>query len=133
MFAQADFPKRSDPDVMLYSGGFFGSSDKSTMAQVRNSSVEELRDQRFHFEDKRLDEMLFRYRARNFPETLSEEEVLLWQEFCYQRITDPEMEASITLEAYLERIHELMEDESLADDKRKILESLLEYSDMLLA
>ncbi len=133
VFAQADFPERNDPDVMLYSGGFFGQADKSTMAQVRSSSLKELREHSFHFEDKRLDEMLFRYRARNFPETLSEEEVLLWQEFCYQRITDPDMEAGITLETYLERIHELMADESLSADKRKILESLLEYSDMLLA
>ncbi|HBW83544.1 MAG TPA: exodeoxyribonuclease I, partial [Gammaproteobacteria bacterium] len=35
-------------------------------------------------------EMLFRYRARNFPETLGAEESERWRHFCRQRIESPE-------------------------------------------
>jgi len=88
VFLSQSFPERKDPDTMLYSGGFFGQNDKDVMAQVRSSSPEELRDNTFYFEDKRLAEMLFRYRARNYPESLSEEEKLQWQEYRYQRLTE---------------------------------------------
>ncbi|GIR14560.1 MAG: hypothetical protein CM15mP25_3150 [Gammaproteobacteria bacterium] len=36
----------------------------------------------FSFADQRLPEMLFRYRARNFPDTLSDEEAAQWREHC---------------------------------------------------
>ena len=37
------------------------------------------------FRDARLQEMLFRYRARNWPDTLSEAEAQRWREFCLTR------------------------------------------------
>ena len=33
--------------------------------------------------------MQFRYRARNYPETLSEEEGVRWRAFCRSRLEDP--------------------------------------------
>ena len=38
--------------------------------------------QSFPFADPRLPEMLFRYRARNFPHTLSDAEAAQWREHC---------------------------------------------------
>jgi exodeoxyribonuclease-1 len=38
--------------------------------------------------DKRLPEMLFRYRARNYPETLSANEQVQWLEHCRARLVD---------------------------------------------
>ncbi|WP_101759665.1 exodeoxyribonuclease I [Oceanicoccus sp. KOV_DT_Chl] len=133
VFAQQDFPVRTDPDLMLYSGGFFGQDDKSVMAQIRSSSPQELMENSFCFEDGRLAEMLFRYRARNYPEYLSPDEQLLWQEQCYQRLTDPDGGASIAMEAFLEMVHGLLEDEATSARDQAILEQLLDYSDQLLA
>ena len=132
VFSQSDFPKHTDPDSMLYSGGFFGHNDKNVMAQIRSSSPEELRDHRFHFEDGRLAEMLFRYRARNYPETLSEDEQLQWQEFCFQRLTDPGAGGSIVLEDYLEQVENLLAAEQVSERDQAILNCLLDYSDQLL-
>ncbi len=133
VFSSQDFPQHTDPDVMLYSGGFFGHNDKNVMAQVRSSSLEELKENTFFFEDGRLAEMLFRYRARNYPEALSDDEQLQWQEYRYQRLTDPEAGASITMEEYLEKVHSLLEDDATTERDRAILENLLDYSDYLLA
>ena len=133
VFAERSFPERTDPDVMLYSGGFFGQNDKAVMAQVRSSSPDELREHRFVFEDVRLDEMLFRYRARNYPEALSEEELLRWDEFRYHRLTDSDAGGSIGMEEFLETVQALLSDEGCSERDQAILEQLQDYSDSLLA
>jgi len=133
VFAERSFPERTDPDVMLYSGGFFSQNDKAVMAQVRSSSPDELREHSFVFEDARLDDMLFRYRARNFPESLSAEELQQWHEFRYYRLTDPEADVSISMEEFLETTQTLLNDEACSERDRTILEELQDYSDSLLA
>ena len=127
------FAEKTDPDTMLYSGGFFSHQDKAAMAQVRVATVEQLKTQGFTFEDKRLPEMLFRYKARNYPESLTPEEQEQWQEYRYQRITDPEAGAELTMETFMEAVEQLMEAETTSDAQREILERLLDYSDELLA
>jgi exodeoxyribonuclease-1 len=133
VFSSQSFPERKDPDTMLYSGGFFGKNDKEVMAQVRSSSPEELRDNTFYFEDTRLAEMLFRYRARNYPEYLTEDERLQWQEYRYQRLTDPEGGGSIVLEDFLEKVQGMLDNSDVSERDQHLLEKLLDYSDHLLA
>jgi exodeoxyribonuclease-1 len=133
VFSEADFPKQTDPDQMLYSGGFFGQRDKEAISLVRNSLPEELAATSFAFEDKRLDEMLFRYRARNYPETLTTDEQGLWEEYRYQRLTEPGAGGSIVLEEYLGIIEEKLAAEDCSERDRQLLQALIDYSDDLLA
>jgi len=42
-----------------------------------------------HFKDPRLPEMLFRYRARNYPEQLDSQERLRWAAFVQTRRVGP--------------------------------------------
>jgi exodeoxyribonuclease-1 len=132
LYQGRSFPPQTDPDRMLYSGGFFSSDDKRSMARVRNATPEQLRDESFVFEDARLPELLFRYRARNFPESLTAEEMLQWQEYRFQYLTDPAGGASICMDDYLARIESLQEENSGIPAREKILQSLLDYSDQLL-
>ena len=97
----------SDPDLAIYSGGFFPDADKQRMAKIRVSSPEQLAKSKFSFTDPRLPEMLFRYRARNYPETLNVDEQLRWNEFCKNRLTGRQAGASITFDAYFARLEEL--------------------------
>jgi exodeoxyribonuclease-1 len=76
--------------------------------------------------------MLFRYRARNFPASLSEAEQQLWGEHCFSRLTEPQGGGSIVMDAYNESIERQLSDPELADEKRLILHALQEYGDMLL-
>lgn len=80
-FGSTQFEKSSDPDLMLYQGDFFSNKDKKLMEEVRNMSAEELQRCDPEFEDSRLKEMLFRFRARNYPETLTAEETARWNEY----------------------------------------------------
>ena len=59
-----------DVDEDLY-GGFVGNEDRRACSAVRALSPQELADRaaegKLAFQDERLDEIVFRYRARNFP------------------------------------------------------------------
>ncbi len=80
-----DESRETDPDFMIYSG-FFSDSDKQLMQTVRQTPPEELARLDMPFRDKRLSEMLFRYRARNYPATLSADERARWREFCRAKV-----------------------------------------------
>ncbi len=72
------FEQNNDVDAGLYHG-FFNAQDKLTINAIRSMTPEQLTAQQFHFQDPRLEEMLFRYKARNWPHCLSEQEHERWQ------------------------------------------------------
>ncbi len=125
VFSASFTDQDSDPDLMIYSGGFFSTRDKAEMEKLRNLEVEQLANQKFQFSDARLPEMLFRYRARNYPETLTANEQQNWQEFCRKKLTEPSPGSSIVLGDFLKRIHELAE----TDADKSILAALEDFAD----
>ncbi|NOQ80446.1 MAG: exodeoxyribonuclease I, partial [Gammaproteobacteria bacterium] len=110
----------------LYSGGFFSPADKDKMAIIRKTKSTELGDLDLNFEDERLEEMLFRYRCRNYPDTLFMHEMERWNHYRIQRMTTLEGDASIKLDEYLAEINELKTDE-LPSEKMQLLEQLEAY------
>ncbi|PWB33378.1 exodeoxyribonuclease I [Pseudomonas sp. SDI] len=88
-----------DPEQQLYDG-FIGDRDRRLCEQVRSVDPEQLASGQWMFDDARLPELLFRYRARNFPNTLNSQEAQRWQQFCQQRLSDPAMGAPNTLVAF---------------------------------
>ena len=84
--SRQDDPIIDDPDLMIYRGGFFSPQDKAEMSKIRRMGVNELADCVTCFQDPRLEEMLFRYKARNFPEALSSDEHEKWLAFCFSRL-----------------------------------------------
>ena len=132
VYGGRQYDEITDPDRMLYSGGFFSDADKRLMDQVRQSSPQDLATSSFPFEDSRLPEMLFRYRARNYPDTLTTQERALWEEYRFERLTDPDAGASICMEEYQELIQALVESGELSLPQCELMERLLEYSDSLL-
>lgn len=98
---------QNDPDLMLYSGGFFSPHDKAEMAKVREASSEQLAQLKPNFKDRRLPEMLFRYKGRNFPETLTDDEHSRWRQYCRDAMTHDDIGASLTLSGLLQRVESL--------------------------
>ena len=87
--------------------------------------VEELSQLQLAFDDARLPEMLFRYRARNWPESLSKDEKVRWDCFRKQRMTDPEV--GITDKAYGKTLARLMVTPRLDDHQKSILSQLADW------
>ncbi|MCF7220267.1 exodeoxyribonuclease I [Marilutibacter chinensis] len=77
----------SDVDGALYDG-FIGDGDKRLFRDVRSTPPEALGAAAFAFRDPRLPELLFRYRARNWPSTLSASERARWDEYRRRRLRD---------------------------------------------
>ncbi|WP_079226686.1 exodeoxyribonuclease I [Pseudomonas putida] len=96
IYGKEDFAAVEDPEQQLYDG-FIGDRDRRLCEQVRTLDPAQLGHGHWMFDDPRLPELLFRYRARNFPETLSSEERQRWYAFCQQRLSDPQWGAPNTL------------------------------------
>ena len=133
IFTGRQFEPVTDPDRMLYSGGFFSQHDKKAMEEVRACSPDELTASSFPFEDSRLPEMLFRYRARNFPQSLSSDELAQWEEYRFQRLTEPEAGASICMEEFQATIEQLLASNTLEPSQQELMQQLQDYGDSLLA
>ena len=123
-------PKEGTPDVDedLY-GGFVGNGDRRRLDHLRSLSPAELARARSGFDDARLEELLFRYRARNFPETLSEEEVERWEQHRVARLLEGEGGAR-NVDAYFAEIDQLAQG---AEDERTeaILSQLYDYAEAI--
>lgn len=75
----------SDVDGSLYDG-FIGDADKRRLALVRATAPETLGTREFGFADPRLTELLFRYRARNWPQTLDIAGQARWDDYRRRRL-----------------------------------------------
>ncbi|MGX1187862.1 exodeoxyribonuclease-1 [Pseudomonas sp. F-14 TE3623] len=107
IYANDDFSPSLDPEQQLYDG-FIGDRDRRLCEQVRTADPEQLAQEQWPFDDERLPELLFRYRARNFPDTLSFEEQERWRIFCQKRLSAPQWGAPNTLESFLTDAAQLM-------------------------
>lgn len=76
-----------DVDEDLY-GGFVGNADRRRLESLRLEDPVRLAAARPGFDDKRLGDILFRYRARNFPDSLAPEEMEAWEEHRAARLFD---------------------------------------------
>ncbi|AOG21900.1 exodeoxyribonuclease I [Acidovorax sp. RAC01] len=122
-------PAEAAPDVDqdLY-GGFVGDRDRRLLNDLRSMPGDKLAAARAAFDDPRLAELLWRYRARNFPGTLSEEEAERWEAHRAACLFDGAGGAR-TVEQLFTEIDELSE---TADDRAQdLLGALYDYAEQI--
>jgi exodeoxyribonuclease-1 len=122
-------PPESTPDVDedLY-GGFVGNGDRRRLNQLRALSPAELALARTGFDDARLEELLFRYRARNFPDSLAAPERARWEAHRAARLFDGEGGAR-TIEGLFGEIDTLSE--TVDERGEEILGALYDYAEAI--
>jgi exodeoxyribonuclease-1 len=114
----------TDPDHMIYSGGFFSQQDRRLMDKIRSTQPEKLNQQDWPFKDKRLTEMLFRYRARNFSDTLTTKESRLWQDQRIERLNRPVNNRQLNPETFSLEILAARQSREGDSDAQNILDHL---------
>ncbi|VAX76718.1 Exodeoxyribonuclease I [Serratia symbiotica] len=78
LFAEIEpFKYSNDVDARLYDG-FFSQSDKAAIKIIQQTKPQNLATLDLVFTDKRIKELLFRFRARNYPNTLDNTERKCW-------------------------------------------------------
>jgi len=127
VYQQRQFEPILDPDRALYSGGFFSDADRRLLERLRGLSAGELATEEPRFDDPRLAEMLFRYRARNWPDSLDRQERERWQLYRMQRLTQADGGGSITLADYRQQLAQLMVGDGMEEQERVILSALADW------
>ncbi|WP_247605271.1 exodeoxyribonuclease I [Providencia rettgeri] len=115
------FAESDDVDTQIYNG-FFSPSDRSTMDIIRETSPQNLPALELSFEDKRMKELFFRYKARNYPATLSYDEQQRWLQhrrdyFNEERLTE-----------YMQQIQLLLAEHQHDEKRCQQLKALINYA-----
>ncbi|WP_447915912.1 exodeoxyribonuclease I [Delftia acidovorans] len=117
-----------DADQDLY-GGFVGNEDRRRLNHLRSLSAQELALDRTGFDDARLTELLFRYRARNFPASLNPAERQRWLQHCATCLIEGKGGAR-TAEQMFAMVDQLSE---TADERgEEILGALYDYAEAIM-
>ena len=114
-----------DVDEDLY-GGFVGNADRRRLNQLREMSASELAVSRVGFDDDRLAELVFRYRARNFAGTLSVDESSDWAAHRAARLLEG-VGGARNVDALFARMDVLAE--SVDEKGEAVLAALSEYAE----
>ena len=127
IFQRPPFPAIDDPEASLYGGVFFNDNDKRKMAIIREADAAMLRTFSIPFDDDRLPELLFRYRARNWPDSLNDSEQALWLQHCQQRLGEQAAEACLNFSRFEQALTECRQ-QSLDDDQQRFLSDIESYA-----
>lgn len=128
IYAQESFSGIEDSEQGLYRG-FIKPRDRQLCDRVRAVLPEYLARDAWPFDDERLPELLFRYRARNYPQTLSAQEQQRWQTFCQQRLTDKAYGAPNTLADFVSEAQRILPSATAA--QREVLQAWLVHAEGL--
>ncbi|AJJ03431.1 hypothetical protein BZ17_944 [Yersinia pseudotuberculosis IP 32953] len=122
LFAQAEpFAVTDDVDTQLYNG-FFSDADRATMKIIQQTEPQNLPALDLTFQDPRLEALLFRFRARNYPNTLNNSEQQRWLQHRREALS-PERVQDYVLQ--LEQFYNQYEDDK---EKLALLKALFEYA-----
>ena len=116
------FKKLPDPEAQLYDG-FLNDRDRIRVEAVRNADERELADFHPEFQDERLAPLLLHYKARNFPRSLSEDDLAQWETWRAQHL-------QAQLPQFMTSLHRLAP--TATDDQQFILQELQLWAEAVL-
>lgn len=99
IYAATAAPAPADVDGALYDG-FLIDADKLKFPELRSTPPQVLGARDFGFQDPRLPELLFRYRARNWPDTLSSSERERWDAYRRMRLCEDRGLSEFTFDSH---------------------------------
>ena len=109
----------------LYSSGFMTDDEKRHCVAIRQALPENLAALSTHLPSDRLKSLLFLYRGRNYPQTLTHSEMVEWQRHREQRLTEGGVGLSIT--EFAAEIDRLAQENTNQPKAMSILKSLHQY------
>jgi exodeoxyribonuclease-1 len=121
--------KDADVDSRIYDG-FFNPADKTTMSVVRAADPAELNNLGLKFKDYRLEALLPRYKARNYPKSLTGEELEAWERFRYKRLMDGGQRSKLA--QYFARLEEVATNGELTSHQEYLIQELKLYAESIM-
>lgn len=125
-----DFDDDVDVDAALYAG-FIPDGDRDMLMHMLDADDSLAGASAVTFEDARVSELVFRYRARNYPETLSDVEKASWRTHCRTRHLEADGDGMTAMDAYDAAIEALREQHADSDAVAALLDDLASYGGRL--
>ena len=122
IFAEAEpFVPSENVDAQLYNG-FFSDADRAAMNILLQTEPRNLPALDITFADKRIEKLIFNYRARNFPGSLDETEQERWLQH-RRNVFTPEY-----LQSYAQELEMLYSQYEGDSEKQALLKALFQYA-----
>jgi len=126
------FAKDADVDAQIYEG-FLGNSDKQALRAVRVAPAAEIMNFADKLRDERLKQLLPRYKARNHPDSLNDDERREWEDFRRERLLgETSGRPQSRLATFFNRLQELANDVDTTPERRYLLEELQLYGQSIM-
>lgn len=110
----------AEAEGRLYEG-FLTPQDAINVAKLRILPPAQLANHGFYFEDSRIEDLIFLYRAKHFPDSLSASELHQWQSLCQVRLENQKPQ-------FLEALNLAKQNHADHAEKQKLLLELESYS-----
>lgn len=120
--SRSEYPPAKEVEGGLYDG-FLADSDRLRVEKVKNADENTLADFHPEFTDERLSPLLVHYKARNYPKSLTETEMVEWESWRSQRL-------HAQLPGFLKSIEKIMP--SADDSQRYLLQELQLWAESIL-
>ena len=130
-------PRTDDPDFAIYSGGFFKDEDKALFEEIHKTLAEEDPAEArpkllgLQFLDTRISQMLRRFFARNYPETLGPKDQERWNSFCASRLLYPPLSEATDLAGFSKQLVQMMESSETPARDKIVLKALADYKEQV--
>ncbi|WP_439290761.1 exodeoxyribonuclease I [Lonepinella koalarum] len=121
---ERQFEPNDNVETQLYRG-FFSQNDRNNQHILRELTPEQLANHGLTFEDNRVEQLLFHYRARHFFKTLNRGEQLQWERYRRRKLEK-------TAVNFEQKMQNLIEEYSNDEEKLQLLHSVYEYASKLL-
>ena len=115
-----DYSVDLDVEAQIYNR-FLNNQDKSRCETIRTTSPNLLDTLSMTFDDSRLTTLFFRYKARNYPQTLTEQEQIIWKDYCRDKLNTDK------IRDYLLHLEQLAEIYNQQPEKLTIIKNLYNY------
>jgi exodeoxyribonuclease-1 len=100
------------------------------MSVVRAADPAELNNLGLKFKDYRLEALLPRYKARNYPKSLTGEELEAWERFRYKRLMDGGQRSKLA--QYFARLEEVATNGELTSHQEYLIQELKLYAESIM-
>ncbi|MCK3657166.1 exodeoxyribonuclease I [Pasteurellaceae bacterium Pebbles2] len=117
---EREFEPSDNVETELYNG-FFSQNDKNNMAILRQIEAEKLAETGLSFEDKRIPELLFHYRARHFFKTLNRTEQLKWERYRRRKLEKSAVD-------FEQRMQNLINENADNPENLQLLQQVYDYA-----
>jgi len=103
--------------------------DKKAMAQIHATQPKSLASLKVQFQDPRGDEMFFRFRARNYPEYMAEDDHERWAKHCMDSLLGNG--PGLNFEQFSQALQQAVQDNQNDQDKMFVLQELQLYAESI--